>query len=157
MSTTSTAAPVTLNLYEGMFILESGQYAVDPDRSVQEILSLLEKAGAKVVAHRAWQEGKLAYEVKGHRKGLHFLVYFEMPSNGITIIKRGCSLSALILRHLILRHNRVLFDAMVQALSTHDAAYHSPTVIEEGEGRRRELPIDEVDVPDVDAIEDDVE
>lgn len=124
MSTTTTA-PTKVNLYEGMFILESGQYAADPDAAVQEVLSTLEKAGAKIVAHRAWQEGKLAYEVKEHRKGLHYLVYFEMPSEGVDAIKRATKHSTLILRHLILKHTRVLFDAMVQALNTHDAAYHS--------------------------------
>ncbi|MEX0726843.1 MAG: 30S ribosomal protein S6 [Planctomycetaceae bacterium] len=153
MSTTTTA-PTKLNLYEGMFILESGQYATDPDQSTQEVLSLLEKAGARIIAHRAWQEGKLAYEVNEHRKGLHYLVYFEMPGDGIDVIRRGTKLSTLILRHLILKHTKVLFDAMVQALSTHDAAYHA-AVAEEPEVRRKDATDDE-DV-DLDAVDDDAE
>ncbi|MDA0835712.1 MAG: 30S ribosomal protein S6 [Planctomycetota bacterium] len=157
MSTTTTA-PQKLNLYEGMFILESGQYAADPDHAIQEVLSLLEKAGAKIVAHRAWQEGKLAYEVNEHRKGLHYLAYFEMPGDGIDVIRQSAKLSTLILRHLILKHSKVLFDAMVQALSTHDAAYHA-AVVEEPEVRRKETSddddTDDVDLDDVDTDDDD--
>lgn len=56
------------NLYEGMFILDSGKYASSPDNSTNHVLEILQKSGATVVAHRPWADGKLAYPVKGHKK-----------------------------------------------------------------------------------------
>ncbi len=103
--------------YEGMFLLDSGRYANNPQKAEQEVLGILEKAGAKVVAHRPWQESKLAYPIEGHTKGLYYLTFFTMEGNGIPDIDRGCKLSDLVLRHLVLRHPKVLFDAMVAALT----------------------------------------
>ncbi len=103
--------------YEGMFLLDSGQYANNPQKAEEEVLQILEKAGAKVVAHRPWQESKLAYPIEGHTKGLYYLTFFSMENNGVPQIDRACKLSGLVLRHLVLRHPKVLFDAMVQALT----------------------------------------
>ena len=61
-------------LYEGMFLLNSNQYASDPEGTVADVIKILEKAGASITAHRPWQEGRLAYEIENQRKGLHYIV-----------------------------------------------------------------------------------
>ncbi|MEO1979602.1 MAG: 30S ribosomal protein S6 [Fuerstiella sp.] len=109
------------NLYEGMFLVNSAKFANDPDGTAGAILAILERAGATVVAQRPWQDGKLAYEVSGHRKGLHFLVCFRMPGAGMEVVKRQCHLSDVVIRHLVIKHTPQLFNAMVDAL-TGDAA-----------------------------------
>ena len=78
--TTAPATSATNNLYEGMFLLDSGKFAADPDDVMKQILRILEKAGGTIVANRPWQDGRLAYPIEGHRKGLHFLVLFRMPA-----------------------------------------------------------------------------
>ena len=105
------------NLYEGMFLLDSGRFAADPEGVTGRLLSLLESSGATVAAHRPWQDGRLAYEIQGRRKGLHYLVYFRMGGEGHTELGRLCKLSDVVVRHLIIRHPQVLFDAMVDALT----------------------------------------
>ena len=39
-------------LYEGMFLLDSGRFAEDPEGSTKTLLGLLEKVDGTVVAHR---------------------------------------------------------------------------------------------------------
>ncbi len=117
----------TVKLYEGMFLLDSGRFATDPKAAADQILGILQKCGGTVVAHRPWQDGRLAYAIKGHRKGLHYLVYFKMPAEHVREVNRACSLNELVLRHVVILHPLVLFDAMVQAISgewhPHEAAH----------------------------------
>lgn len=103
--------------YEGMFLVDSGKFATDPEGVTSDILAVLEKAGATVVAHRPWQDGKLAYEVEGMRKGLHYIVMFTMPGSGMTTLVRQCQLSETIVRHMTIVHPQTIFDATVAALT----------------------------------------
>ncbi|MGE3317181.1 MAG: 30S ribosomal protein S6 [Planctomycetaceae bacterium] len=105
------------NLYEGMFLVESGRFAADPDGTAQSITGMIEKAGGTLVSHRPWQDGRLAFPINGQRKGLHYLAYFRMPGTGLKDLNRACRLNDLIMRHLIINQPQTLFDAMVAALS----------------------------------------
>ncbi len=122
------------NLYEGMFILDSGKFANDPEGATNALVQIIEKAGGSVVAHRAWLDGKLAYPIEKQRKGLHYLVYLKMPSDGVAAVTRSCKLSDLVLRQLMIRHPAALFDAMVSHLN--------PTETEE-EGGEAEAPAED--------------
>ncbi|APZ94430.1 30S ribosomal protein S6 [Fuerstiella marisgermanici] len=105
------------NLYEGMFLVNSSHFANDPEAATESIMAILERAGATVVAHRPWQDGKLAYEIEGQRKGLHYLVCFRMPGAGMEVITRQCHLSDVVLRQMVIKHPPELFNAMVDALN----------------------------------------
>ena len=118
MVTATAASTAAENLYEGMFLVDSNRFANDPDRSTQAILDILEKVGATVVAHRPWQDGKLAYVIDKHRKGLHYLTYFRMPGSAMTEVNRACRLSDTVIRHIVIKHPEELFDAMVTAINT---------------------------------------
>lgn len=138
------------NLYEGMFLLDSGKYAASPDNSTNHVLEILQKSGATIVAHRPWADGKMAYMVKGHKKGLHLLTYFTMPPNGLTEVTRQVHLSETILRHMVLKHPKVLFDAMVNALSGKEGTFRHVENVDEAprparRGRDEEIPIEGVD------------
>ena len=109
------------NTYEGMFLVDSGQYNSNPDGTTNEITTILEKSGATLVASRPWQDGKLAYQVDGHKKGVHILTFFKMPGEGVNELNRSCRLSDIVLRHLVIKHPPSLFDAMVDALQGHES------------------------------------
>lgn len=111
--------------YEGMFLVDSGKFATDPDAVINDILGVLKKAGAEVVAHRPWQDGKLAYEIEGMKKGLHYIVLFTMPSSGMKTLVRQCQLSETIVRHMTINHSQQIFDATVAAV-TGSAANTTP-------------------------------
>jgi small subunit ribosomal protein S6 len=109
--------PVREHLYEGMFLVDSGKFAMDPDGVTNDILAVLKRAGATVVAHRPWQDGKLAYEINGMKKGLHYIVCFKMPGSGMKTLVRQCQLSETIVRQMVINHPQSIFDATVAAIS----------------------------------------
>lgn len=109
--------PVREHLYEGMFLVDSGKFAMDPDGVTNDILAILKRAGATVVAHRPWQDGKLAYEINGMKKGLHYIVCFTMPSSGMKTLIRQCQLSETVVRQMVINHPQSIFDATVASIS----------------------------------------
>ena len=133
------AKPVREHLYEGMFLVDSGKFALDPDGVVNEILAILKKAGATIVAHRPWQDGKLAYEINGMKKGLHYIVCFTMAGSGMKTLIRQCQLSETVVRQMVINHPQSIFDATVAVISGNAV----PLVVEV-------LPT----IPAVDALED---
>ena len=42
---------------------------------------ILEKNGAKIVQKEKWDERKLAYEIRGHKRATYYLVYFTRPDD----------------------------------------------------------------------------
>lgn len=133
--------------YEGMFLLDSGKFAADHEGTIAHLVEILEKAGAEIVAHRPWQDGKLAYEIEGHMKGLHYLVYFTMPGSGMDVITRSCHLSDTVIRQLVIKQPQTLFDAMVSAIDPSSA----PEAVEESGESETVVEVD----ADYDAIDDD--
>ena len=127
------ATEVKVNRYEGMFLVDSNAFASDPDEVTAEIMRVLERADATVVAHRPWQDGKLAYEIGGRRKGLHYIVCFTMPTSGMDVLTRQCQLSDRILRQLVVSHPEELFNAVVDAITgvaTEESAESAPAAAE---------------------------
>jgi small subunit ribosomal protein S6 len=149
--------PLTVNLYEGMFLLDSGKFAANPEDTANEIVGILEKSGAQMAAHRPWQDGKLAYAIDGHRRGMHYLAYFHLDSSKLTEVNRACKLNETIVRCMFIKHPEKLFDAMVQALTSGEgfvdrgADVPEPEGEQSGEGprheggRRRHEPREEFD------------
>lgn len=130
---TATTRVVQQHLYEGMFLVDSGKFATDHDGVTNEILGVLKKAGATVVAHRPWQDGKLAYEIAGMKKGLHYIVCFTMPGSGMKTLVRQCQLNETIVRQMVIKHPKSIFDATVSAISgnTPAAEATAPAATEE--------------------------
>ena len=100
--------------YECMFLIDSGKYAQDPHGTENGVKEILEKCEAEIITMSPWQEGKLAYEIDGNRKGLHLLTYFKMDGSQVEPFNRICKLSDLVIRQLILEHDDKLFDLLTQ-------------------------------------------
>jgi small subunit ribosomal protein S6 len=97
-----------------MFLIDSGRYAQDPQGTENTIREYLERCEAEIVGMAPWQEGKLAYEINGHRKGLHLLTFFKMDGSQAENLNRICKLSDLVIRYLLLEHEPKLFELMTQ-------------------------------------------
>ena len=122
----TTTTPAAQNLYEGMFLVESTRFANDPEKVTNALLELIQKAGGTVEAHRPWQDGKLAYPINGRRKALHYLTYFRMPPAAMKDLDRACKLSDTVMRKLFVRHDKTLYDVMVQAVTAPPAGEAPP-------------------------------
>ncbi len=131
---------MALRSYEIMFLLDSGKYATDPDGVTAEIHGMLEKIGAEIVTARPWMDGKLAYPIEGHRKGLHYLTYVKADSNEVPKLQRMCRLSNVVLRYMCIVPPEQLFEPMSAALLDEHAS-HGHSEEEEGgseEGEKNE-------------------
>jgi len=105
---------LAINHYEGMFILDSGRFGANPEAAAAEVTGIIEKVGGTVSTHRPWQDSKLAYPINGHRKGLYYLAFFTAESRAVNEINGIVKLNDNVLRHLVLSHDKGLYDQMVE-------------------------------------------
>src|SRR5437588_10264244 len=91
------------NVYECMFLLDTNKVAGDVGAASKQLHAILERNQAEVLASRPWGERRLAYPVKGHKKGLYYLTYFRMAGKHLLDIERDVALTEMILRSLVLR------------------------------------------------------
>src|SRR3954469_5974700 len=118
------------NVYECMFLLDTNKVAGDVPAAAQQLHTLLERNHCEVLASRPWDERRLAYPVKGHKKGLYYLTYFRTEGKNLLNIERDVSLSELILRSLVLKVDPKVVDLML-AVARDEHALALQTVNEE--------------------------
>ncbi len=134
------------NVYEGMFILDSNRYARDAAGVVSQIPSTVEQMGGQVLASRLWEERRLAYPIKGHRKGTYWLTYFKLDGNQVTNLERQFQLNESVVRSLFLKIDPRIADTMVQ----HALTGGGPT---SGNKPKAETEIAPVDVPEIEEVD----
>ena len=98
---------VVKKLYEGLFLVDSGQAAADWDGINAAIEKALARADAEVVSIQKWDERRLAYSVKGNNRGTYILAYFNGDPAKVAMIERDVQLSEQIVRVLILRTDKM--------------------------------------------------
>ena len=90
----------TLNQYEAMFLFDP-TFATDFAKAKEEVERVMQRAEAEIVFLEKWEERKLAYEIKGRKRGCYVLTYFKCDSDKIVGIERDAQLSEPILRILV--------------------------------------------------------
>jgi small subunit ribosomal protein S6 len=100
-------------VYEGMFILDTNRFGRDPETVSGQIPAMIEKLGGEMLVSRLWEERRLAYPIKGQRKGTYWLTYFRLDSEKLGDLRRQCQITDDILRMLFLRVNPRIVDALV--------------------------------------------
>lgn len=116
--------------YEAMFLVDPVKHTEDAAATEKVVSALLEKHGAKVHKFERWDERKLAYDIKGHKRGIYLLSLFEMPGKNLRALRDDCELTETILRQLILR-----LDTDIPTYLAQCAKYQEKTR-EEMESRR---------------------
>ena len=102
------------NVYECMFLLDTNKVAGDVNAAQQQLHGILERNHAEVLASRPWEDNrKLAYPIRGHKKGLYYLTYFRTEGQNLTSLERDFSLNETILRTLILKVDPKLVEIML--------------------------------------------
>lgn len=100
--------------YEAMFLL-SQAVAADLNSAVEHIKEIVARGHGEIIAMRKWDERRLAYEVKGQKRGFYVLVYFKAPGPDVAHIERDVNLSEKILRAIILRCDHMTVEMMQAA------------------------------------------
>ena len=96
-----------MRLYEGMFIVNSTIASTDWDAAVNEVQNILKNRGVEILQSEKWEERKFAYILKGHKRGVYLLMYFNAPPESIALIKQDLKLSDNVLRSLIVKVDRI--------------------------------------------------
>ncbi len=92
-----------LRKYEAMIILDSAKAGTDWEGVSGRLREMMEREGAEIESVEKWDERRLAYEIKGQRRGAYVLVHFSAPPGALVGIRRGFGLSEDVVRALVLR------------------------------------------------------
>ena len=100
--------------YEAMFLASPGE-AGDLGTLVEHIKEVLARGEAELISLKKWDERRLAYEIRGNKRGVYFLSYFNCDPVSIEVIERACNLSEKILRVLFTRADHLTLEEMQAA------------------------------------------
>lgn len=109
-----------MNQYEAMFLFDP-TFGASFDDCETEVRRLMERAGGELVFCKKWDERRLAYKVKGRKRGVYVLTYFNAQPDRISGIERDVKISENVLRVLILRADGVTQEMMERAVASHGA------------------------------------
>src|ERR1700751_3111985 len=101
------------NVYECMFLLDPNKVAGDVAGAAKQLQTVLERNHAEVLASRPWDDRRLAYPIKGQKKGLYYLTYFKTEGKNLVPIEHDFALNETVLRMLIIRIDPKLVDTML--------------------------------------------
>jgi small subunit ribosomal protein S6 len=102
------------NVYEAMIIFDSNRFARERAGLSAEIEKMITEGKGEVLVSRLWEERRLAYAIKGQRKGTYWLIYFRGPSSMLTGLYRQWEIHDGILRHLVLKVHPHLVDVVLE-------------------------------------------
>lgn len=110
------------HVYEGMFILDSNRYARDSEGVSGKVEQFITAAGGELLVSRLWEERRLAYPINGQRKGTYWLTYFRIEGTKLKDLQRQFEIEDNVLRHLMLKVDPRLVDALVSHASVEPGA-----------------------------------
>lgn len=96
-----------MRMYEGLFLIDNARASMEWDNVVKHIHDILQKYGAEILKTEKWGEKKLAYKIKGHKRGTYLLIHFNAENTAVATIKRDFQLSDYIIRSLIVKDDKI--------------------------------------------------
>lgn len=96
-----------VRLYEGLFLLNQQAIASEFAAVVEHVRQVITRGGAELDVLRKWDERRLAYPVRGQKRGVYLLAYFRAPVSEIARMERDFNLSEQVLRSMIIRADHV--------------------------------------------------
>ena len=100
-------------VYEGLYIFDANKFARDRAALAKQVEQLVEQSGGEVLVSRLWEERRMAYPIRGQRKGAYWLMYFRAPTGQIGNLTRQCEINDAILRQLFVRLPASLVDPII--------------------------------------------
>jgi small subunit ribosomal protein S6 len=101
------------NVYECMFLLDTNKVSGDVPAAAKQLRTLLERNHAEVLASRPWDERRLAYPIKNHKKGLYYLTYFRTEGKNLLNIEHDVALNEMVLRSMVLKIDPKMVETML--------------------------------------------
>jgi len=123
-------------VYECLMILDSNRYSRDQAGVSGQLAELVTKHGGEILASRLWEERRLAYPIKGQRKGTYWLTYFKLDSLKLTDLKGDVRLSESILRALFLKVDARIAETLVSHVLSGHVRKETPAPDRDQDGAR---------------------
>src|SRR5262245_421929 len=98
------------NVYESLIMLDTAKMAGDLPATQQQLHAIMEKHHAEILASRPWDERRLAYPIRGQKKAVYYLLYFQTTGENLVGIEHDLELNETVLRSLILKIDPKLVD-----------------------------------------------
>jgi small subunit ribosomal protein S6 len=117
-----------------MFLLDTNKVAGDVQAAAKSLHTILERNHAEVLASRPWDERRLAYPIKNHKKGLYYLTYFRTEGPNLLNIERDMALNEVVMRSMTLKIDPKLVDTMLTLARDEHALALQVMAEEPGEG-----------------------
>jgi small subunit ribosomal protein S6 len=143
------ANPAAKSLYEGLFLISQAA-AADMNAAIEQVRQILTRSDAEIIILQKWEERRLAYPIKGQRRGTYIIAYFNAPHSKLDHLDRDCKLSELILRSLILRADHI-GDIELEMLKKGTLTFVEKKPEPEAPARKGSPSIDVPDLEEIDA------
>ncbi len=104
----------SVNAYEGLFLFPQSK-AASLREAVDHIEEIIGRAEAELISLKKWDERRLAYEIRGNKRGIYFLAYFRARASAMVSMERDCNLSEQLLRTLIVQADQMTNNQMEAA------------------------------------------
>lgn len=125
--------------YEAMFLFDP-TFGTSYENCEAEIRRLIvDRAGGEIIFCRKWDERRLAYKLKGRKRGVYVLVYFKAPQERVGPLERDAELNENILRVLVLTAEGMTPELMEKAASSRGEEPGDELLVED-EGREGRRP-----------------
>lgn len=108
------ATETTARQYESMFVFPQSVTA-DLAAAASHVTDTIIRHGGAIVSMTKWDERRLAYDIRGNKRGVYFLCYFTADPTTIVSMERDFSLSEKLLRSLIMRADHLTPEQMQDA------------------------------------------
>lgn len=143
--------------YEAMFLFDNS--TVHEWSEIEaEVRRLFDRIEAQPLVILKYDERKLAYEIKGRKRGTYVLSYFDANPLRIGDLERDVRLSDLILRALVLRIDKLSAEKLAELQARRPDQPLSPFTSEgrRGDGHAKTARESEEDLPESEGpLEDD--
>jgi small subunit ribosomal protein S6 len=130
------------HIYECMFLVDPNRYSRDSAGVAKKVDEMIEKCGGELLVSRLWAEQRLAYPVKGHKKGIYWMTYFRLDSTRHPELHRATQLNTDVLRAMVIK-----LDPRIAGVMVEHAKSAKPTASTDGEIRRERPAREEERVP----------
>ncbi len=96
---------MTERLYEGLFLIDASVASQGWTELESMMIAIVESHGGAIEYSEKWPEQRLAYEIKGTKRGVYFLIYFRADTQSIVSMRTDAQLNEKIMRSLFVQED----------------------------------------------------
>jgi small subunit ribosomal protein S6 len=98
----------TVNLYEGMFVISAKLGETARQDALNKIVNGINSRDGEILKLHDQGRRRLAYEIRGHREGYYYVIYFNVRPSAISEMWQEYHLHEDLVRFITLRTDAVM-------------------------------------------------